>query len=547
MPARSTIARPAQRRPRSAHTRTGASRTRSTASHTADASEYDDVATATFVRRTLCAHRLSSAPIDPRTGRAPTPPLQDLLPPLSSSNQVDLQLFALLAVIIKEAVQSWYSRITPDHEFIDQVIHVIAHCTRGLEQRLRTVDFEQLVLDDIPRLVEAHVSAFRGSVQVALSHGELGATQRGVYHSLQPHPALSPVPDEASLDSAKLQAENEAAWRQLLVQGVLALLLPPEDLNNPCLRVLVTEIFSEMIIGNAISTKICQAWFIWEAVLKMVGRPPGQDKDGAGTPSESEIQISKPRLESFGLVDTKPDPVEHKQSGVSSTVSDALIMIFAALSTCLGVLQSVYHILLVSSSYPPRVRTPYSKSPLRPVVCMPIWTTPFKLAGLHLRMPWIAGSIALMRAYLLSGPGQLAATNSRLDRFLAHVFQTRVLDPAQVPKALKIVREGLFPGNAMGAARTVPASEDVPQIKSDCAAALVQVLPRRVRDLYLGKDCSDEDAKGQMEDLLDIFGDEYMNKRLVFGILDLVVCRLFPELVETGVEELLKERIHSTS
>jgi hypothetical protein len=69
---------------------------------------------------------------------------------------VDLQLYAILAVILKEFVYVWYSKITPDHVFVDEVLQTMAHCTRALEQRLRKVDLESLLLDEIPQLIEAH-------------------------------------------------------------------------------------------------------------------------------------------------------------------------------------------------------------------------------------------------------------------------------------------------------------------------------------------------------------------------------------------------------
>jgi hypothetical protein len=70
---------------------------------------------------------------------------------------VDRQLYALIAIIIKEFVLSWYSKITADQSFINEVLQVIAHCTRALEQRLREVDVAQLVLDELPALLEAHI------------------------------------------------------------------------------------------------------------------------------------------------------------------------------------------------------------------------------------------------------------------------------------------------------------------------------------------------------------------------------------------------------
>lgn len=76
---------------------------------------------------------------------------------MTSSNEVDLQLYAFIAIIIREFVQTWYSKITPDQVFVEEVVNVIAHCTRALEQRLRNVDLESLLLDELPELLEVHV------------------------------------------------------------------------------------------------------------------------------------------------------------------------------------------------------------------------------------------------------------------------------------------------------------------------------------------------------------------------------------------------------
>ena len=108
-----------------------------------------DKATAALIRRVLCPHSHSGADKDRR--------IEELLPPLTSSNEVDLQLYAIIAIVVKDLVQSWYGKITPDQNFVEEVIRIVAHCTRALETRLRSVDLESLILDEIPELVERHI------------------------------------------------------------------------------------------------------------------------------------------------------------------------------------------------------------------------------------------------------------------------------------------------------------------------------------------------------------------------------------------------------
>lgn len=107
-------------------------------------------ATLALIRRVLCPQTSSHLASSPQ-------PLEGLLPPLTSSNDVDRQLYAIFSIIIKEFVYSWYSKITPDQALVNEVLQVVAHCTRALEQRIRQIDVTQLMLDEIPALMEAHI------------------------------------------------------------------------------------------------------------------------------------------------------------------------------------------------------------------------------------------------------------------------------------------------------------------------------------------------------------------------------------------------------
>lgn len=107
-----------------------------------------------YIKRILCASRRGTL-TDQRD--LDSKPLEELLPPLTSSNEIDIQLYALIAVILSNFVQTWYNRITPDQDFVAEVVQIIAHCTRGLEERLRHVDLEDLLLDELPALMISHI------------------------------------------------------------------------------------------------------------------------------------------------------------------------------------------------------------------------------------------------------------------------------------------------------------------------------------------------------------------------------------------------------
>lgn len=113
-----------------------------------------DRATAALIRRVLCAEQQQL-----EKGKDTSTSIEDLLPPLTSRNDVDLQLYAIIAIILREYVQKWYNKITPDETFVAETVQLIAHCTRALEQRLRKVDLESLLFDEIPDLLDKHVNS----------------------------------------------------------------------------------------------------------------------------------------------------------------------------------------------------------------------------------------------------------------------------------------------------------------------------------------------------------------------------------------------------
>ncbi|CAG5181190.1 uncharacterized protein ALTATR162_LOCUS9638 [Alternaria atra] len=406
-----------------------------------------DKATAAFIRRTLCSHNVLLG--NGEKGRSTPRPIEDVLPPLTSSNEVDLQLYGIISVIIKEFVQTWYSKITPDQVFVNEVIQIIAHCTRGLEQRLRKVDLESLLLDEIPELLQAHLTSFRIAKNQATSSISLVSDPHLIYHTLHPHPALSPVPTDDAPATVLEQRESESAWRQLLIHGVLALLLPTEDLKNGCLRALVAEIFAEMILGNGISGKACEGWVLWEGITRIaeiLQTDATEEKDLQ--PDDPNTEQSLTRLERYGLLSshegTEVNPKErldagqrrHKTTAVYTSGAFWAIIQYAFLA--FTAVRAVILSLATLSSLPSRsaaidqssveagsqsqisqADTVASRRPLetkRPVVSMSLWSFVAQLAELDVRMPWLLGFISMLHRGALVGPGRVGETDGVLDR-----------------------------------------------------------------------------------------------------------------------------------
>lgn len=251
---------------------------------------------------------------------------------------------------------------------------------------------------------------------------------RQIYHSLCPFPALSPVPDERDLLSIQFQIENEAAYRQLLVQGVLAILLPTEDLENDCLTTLVGQIFSEMILGGGIGGKASEPWMIWEGITKIV------EVIQSKLPKPKE-QINNEK--SYCLDDSKPST---KFWNLGGSIQKFFWQVLQYGFFAFTAIRFIIITMATSSSLPSRIvpsrkmtgsvgsiddmepptdinATSDSGVPSKqPILNMKIWSCASCLLDVDGRMPWLSATLSMLRWGAIVGPGGIGNTDGMIDK-----------------------------------------------------------------------------------------------------------------------------------
>lgn len=247
---------------------------------------------------------------------------------------------------------------------------------------------------------------------------------------MNPHPALSPVPTPEVPSAIDEQRENEADYRQLLVQGALAVLLPTEDLENACLRTLVADVIAESILGSSIGGKVCQNWFMWSSIFKLTEAVKAK-MTSKSTGTEIEID-TRSRLEKFGLLAEKEEKSEDgkqsRRSSFSSFFWRALQYIYMTVVTFRFIFVGIIAASrgpLRSSSMPRPAKSvessPLGKSflpsrPLRPILSFTTFALISTIFDLSVRMPWLVGFLSLLRHHLIYGPLKLGGTDGILDQ-----------------------------------------------------------------------------------------------------------------------------------
>ena len=260
-----------------------------------------------------------------------------------------------------------------------------------------------------------------------------------IYHTLRSHPALSPVPDKQNSTALLEQHQNDSDYRQLLSEGLLAVLLPTDDLQNPCLRALVSEVFADLILGNFIGGRLCESVFIWGSICKACAVV--QLRIGTTSWAFDKPEESKDRLERFGLLTTEKDGARQLKDGNNNLeISEIFWRIVQYAFFAFAALRMVFVAFVASSSLPSRGGSAGSPIPNRPVestilpvavqlqarldqdstkqpiISYQIWSTASHLVSLPSRMPWLAGLVSLLHWFALTGAGRVGDTDGRLDR-----------------------------------------------------------------------------------------------------------------------------------
>lgn len=213
------------------------------------------------------------------------------------------------------------------------------------------------------------------------------------------------------------------AYRQLLVQGVLAVLLPTEDLENECLTSLVGEILSEMIIGGVVAKKVSEPWMIWTGLTILSGVLQRKQKDARGS--------RMTRRNSMG-------------QGAKGWSIPGLFWSFVHYLFALTTFVRVFVMTLATSrSIPSRGRVsplsmnestrhndgsektkrgPHSsaESPSEaaktPILAFSMWSTISNWLEMDKRMPWLCGNLSMVQWLAIAGPGRVAGFDGVVDR-----------------------------------------------------------------------------------------------------------------------------------
>ncbi|TPX68768.1 hypothetical protein SpCBS45565_g02891 [Spizellomyces sp. 'palustris'] len=159
---------------------------------------------------------------------------------LTSSPLVDAELYKIVSLILRDYVCVWYQELSHDEEFLAKVVHTIGHAVQELEHNcLAKVDWVNFFAKNVPDVLRTHIHDYRNCKEKIGTVYAGGKSLEQLFHGCQPHFALE-------------NAETEMEYCRKIVDVLLTILLPEDELKSDCLRFSLREILLNAVLLPAI-------------------------------------------------------------------------------------------------------------------------------------------------------------------------------------------------------------------------------------------------------------------------------------------------------
>ncbi|CAE6518191.1 unnamed protein product [Rhizoctonia solani] len=454
----------------------------------------------------------------------PLPPiltldLSDDDPALAELNK---ELYDFLALALRAFVQTWWGQITPrDRDLMPQITRAVTHVIQDIEQRASRVDLSNLVLRQVPALVDLHINDYRVAamrVGTALTDASPSPTIPSLFHMLQPHVAIqtNQEPDAPIISKIYLRQ---------LVENILRLSLPPEDWESETERCIVREIVACVVLGNMFK-KLAQPWFLHQIALGLL-------KPSPSTQSESKESLSRFRAPSVQVL------VIFVLSAMQ-TISSLALSIISAFQYIVALTHAANR-AYDRRKLPQRRNTAESITSLSSSIEGNIDTTVEVTPGTGVSDDILAPSLKLV-GNLIQANNRLPMTASLLllqicSRLCQPWFEklipftlSRTISPAFLTNAIQAGKRALFPNDGWpGPTPVEPTIEEQLLLREQLEGRLSELCQPWLGSIILGS--SRKIQALTIKQALDPFSESAeINSHLLVLLLDLVVSELWPEL-----------------
>ncbi|VEU19645.1 DEKNAAC100024 [Brettanomyces naardenensis] len=401
------------------------------------------------------------------------------------SNALDLELYALFGLLLREFVLSWYKEklnLNKDEEFIGELVYALDSLKSTWTSRIRQLDWSRILLDDLFEIVNCQMLAFDEAKRRSssrYSRGQESNEQEELVNNflrLNGHFCMDPQ-------------VNERYYSRILMKFVVAESLPAEDLNSKVVRDFLVAILNDLVMKN-IMQNLPDNFVMWDmigAICDILNRPEEKGETDAQSPETSIYS----RITSLGR--SASHLVAYSTSVLGSKLSDGEndVPSFAAFRF----FNNLFHI------------------------------------DIHYPMLYV----------FISKVSAILSRSSKFSHWINNVTNNLVynaiLTEKNLAKGVQFLRHLMFPNDEKFYMKPryipqTPLELEALRLKNKQKVSnlLHQKYPALVKMLYQ----DDKQFDRALDSFLEIFRYKEINKSLLWQMFDLLFANIFPEILENG-------------
>lgn len=419
------------------------------------------------------------------------------LPPLTSSNDLDIRLYALFSLLINDFIFGWYENslnLGEKDNFTKELIFIFAHISRNLQERINKShnDFIRLIITDLPYLLNDH---FNNLDEISCLLAREGFRK------------INEIEQDNILANEWVLRYNDGltndgkivVYRRYVVKSIVCLILPHENTESKISREFLVSLLDGIVLKNIIDS-FCDSFVIWDIIGKICQK-----------------------LNEINSLENKNNNSNYHKSSKKKSMVHSILEFF--------IIEERYELngedLLTFSDF------------------IPLFNLINFLTLLNIRFPILATLTKVILQVMLNINFLKKFMNNAINRIISQ----NLLTQKNAEKLVDLLRHLMFiDDNKFGMkSRYIPQNNDELQILYDENLGHIKNFlssGSKVSNIFISKaDSVNENiVEEKAKYIMNVFKNRQINQTLIRKMIDLLLSKLFPEL---QTEDIVNEyKIH---
>ncbi|KAI8984180.1 PXA domain-containing protein [Mycotypha africana] len=491
---------------------------------------------------------------------------------MTDSAALDFELYTCFALLLRDFVHPWYKLMTTDDDLTNEILDILIVLAQKCEKRCKETDWTELTLCDIPKLLTMHFQDFQlAKTRLHMDHGSGSDSLSSLFHGIQPHFAL-----QSSYSGKTNSGSQERQYLAVLTESMLRILLRPKDYKSSCLRQLLRDIISNLVLYNMIEV-LADPYTIHTIICKLLGSheqtldkleadgqfaetyfsaftrgqmPPSVGNNNLSSKNKAvEVErqeYTESLAEQMQRLQEEYRKKRHDESSISPSSEDSTDLLdgqrskdvaskrsfslrYITLQVILAPLRSfwIYILGLVTQSQEQYQKVNrHEKRTRRTGLCEP--TMEFMYTAFHIQyrpaIHWIWQMLAMFIWPLV----RVFGGSLLLDKFLEQTI-LHILSENHIVFYLRAGRELLWPNGSFMQKSDAPTPLQREQMRVRAERLLTVSIPAKLLTIIFETNDFNE-LQNHMHHTLEALQYKQINKHLLYLLVDLILSKIFPEL-----------------